>query len=37
LPQLKGVELPVRRKTSPNEERIKPFPVQIVAKHGGGK
>ena len=37
LPQLKGVELPIRRKSLPNEERIKPFPVQIVEKHGGGK
>jgi len=35
LPQLKGVNLPMRSKTSPNEERIKPFPVQVVAKHGG--
>jgi N-acetyl sugar amidotransferase len=37
LPALQGVDLPIRRKTSGNEEKLKPFPVQIVEKHSRGK
>ena len=37
MPALRGQSLPIRHKESTNEEKLKPFPIQVIEKHSRGK
>jgi hypothetical protein len=36
MPALRGQALPIRKKDRPNEEKLKPFPIQVVEKKRDG-